>query len=84
VDGSGNDYHQKSHYKLQRPTSDPTIHTIVGSTNFRPIPLEALGSAALREGQTDRSIRMTLSLTFLAPDIVKGRSREKTATWLRF
>jgi hypothetical protein len=63
---------------------DPTIHTIVGSTNSRPIPLEALGSAALREGQTDRSIRMTLSLAFLAPDIVKGRSREKTATWLRF
>ena len=31
--------------------------------------LEAL---ALREGKTDRSVRMTLSLAFLAPDIVKA------------
>jgi hypothetical protein len=26
----------------------------------------------VREGKTDRSIRMTLSLAFLAPDIVKA------------
>jgi hypothetical protein len=71
VDGSGSDYHQKSHYKLQRPTSDPTIHTIAGSTNFCPIHLR-LESLALREGQADRSMRMTLSLAFLAPDIVKA------------
>ena len=29
-------------------------------------------SLALREGKTDRSIRMTLSLAFLAPDIIKA------------
>ena len=29
-------------------------------------------SLAIREGKTDRSIRMTLSLAFLAPDIVKA------------
>jgi hypothetical protein len=38
---------------------------------------DALESLALREGKTDRSIRMTLSLAFLAPDIataaVEGR-----------
>jgi DNA invertase Pin-like site-specific DNA recombinase len=33
------------------------------------LTLESLGS---REGKTDRSIRMTLSLAFLAPDIVKA------------
>jgi hypothetical protein len=31
-----------------------------------------LESLALREGKTNRSIRMTLSLAFLAPDIVKA------------
>jgi site-specific DNA recombinase len=35
-------------------------------------PLQTLESLALREGKTDRSIRMTLSLVFLAPDIVKA------------
>jgi hypothetical protein len=34
-------------------------------------PRQTLESLALREGKTDRSIRMTLSLAFLAPDIVK-------------
>jgi hypothetical protein len=31
-----------------------------------------LESLALREGKTDRSIRMTLSLAFLAPNIVRA------------
>jgi hypothetical protein len=31
-----------------------------------------LESIASREGKTERSIRMTLSLAFLAPDIVKA------------
>ena len=35
-------------------------------------PTQTLESLALREGKTDRSIRMTLSLAFLAPDIVKA------------
>ena len=35
-------------------------------------PVQTLESLALREGKTDRSIRMTLSLSFLAPDIVKA------------
>jgi site-specific DNA recombinase len=35
-------------------------------------PLQTLESLALREGKTDRSIRMTPSLAFLAPDIVKA------------
>ena len=35
-------------------------------------PLQTLESLALREGKTDRSIRMTLSLAFLAPDIIKA------------
>ena len=35
-------------------------------------PLQTLEALALREGKTDRSIRMTLSLAFLAPDIVKA------------
>jgi hypothetical protein len=35
-------------------------------------PLQTLESLALREGRTDRSIRMILSLAFLAPDIVKA------------
>ena len=35
-------------------------------------PRQTLESLALREGKTDRSIRMTLSLAFLAPDIVKA------------
>ena len=35
-------------------------------------PLQTLESLALREGKTDRSIGMTLSLAFLAPDIVKA------------
>jgi site-specific DNA recombinase len=34
-------------------------------------PLQTLESLALRERKTERSIRMTLSLAFLAPDIVK-------------
>ena len=33
---------------------------------------QTLESLALREGKSDRSIRMTLSLAFLAPDIVKA------------
>jgi site-specific DNA recombinase len=35
-------------------------------------PLQTLESLALRERKTERSIRMTLSLAFLAPDIVKA------------
>jgi site-specific DNA recombinase len=35
-------------------------------------PCQTLESLALREGKSDRSIRMTLSLAFLAPDIVKA------------
>jgi hypothetical protein len=35
-------------------------------------PCKSLETLALREGKTDRSIRMTLSLAFLAPDIVKA------------
>jgi site-specific DNA recombinase len=35
-------------------------------------PRQSLESLALREGRTDRSIRMTLSLAFLAPDLVKA------------
>ena len=35
-------------------------------------PTQTLGALALREGKTDRSLRMTLSLAFLAPNIVKA------------
>jgi site-specific DNA recombinase len=35
-------------------------------------PLQTLESLAFRESKTERSIRMTLSLAFLAPDIVKA------------
>jgi hypothetical protein len=35
-------------------------------------PNQTLESLALREGKTDRSVRMTLSLAFLAPNIVKA------------
>jgi site-specific DNA recombinase len=35
-------------------------------------PRQSSESLALRVGRTDRSIRMTLSLAFLAPDLVKG------------
>ena len=35
-------------------------------------PRQTLESIASREGKTERSIRMTLSLAFLAPDIVKA------------
>jgi site-specific DNA recombinase len=35
-------------------------------------PRQTLEALAFREGKTDRSIRMTLSLAFLAPDIVKA------------
>jgi hypothetical protein len=35
-------------------------------------PLQTFDALALREGRTERSIRMTLSLAFLAPDIVKA------------
>jgi hypothetical protein len=35
-------------------------------------PDQTLESLALREGKTDRSMRMTLSLAFLAPDLVKA------------
>jgi hypothetical protein len=35
-------------------------------------PRQTLGSLASREGRTERSVRMTLSLAFLAPDIVKA------------
>jgi hypothetical protein len=33
---------------------------------------QTLETLAMREGKTERSIRMTLSLAFLAPDIVKA------------
>ena len=35
-------------------------------------PRQTLESLALREDKTERSIRMTLALAFLAPDIVKA------------
>jgi site-specific DNA recombinase len=35
-------------------------------------PRQTLETLASREGKTERSIRMTLSLAFLAPDIVKA------------
>jgi site-specific DNA recombinase len=35
-------------------------------------PRQTLASLASREGKTERSIRMTLSLAFLGPDIVKA------------
>jgi site-specific DNA recombinase len=35
-------------------------------------PLQTFDALALREGRTERSIRMTLSLAFVAPDIVKA------------
>jgi site-specific DNA recombinase len=35
-------------------------------------PCQSLASLAIREGKTERSIRMTLSLAFLAPEIVKA------------
>jgi site-specific DNA recombinase len=35
-------------------------------------PCQTLESLAYREGKTERSIRMTLSLAFLAPEIVKA------------
>jgi site-specific DNA recombinase len=35
-------------------------------------PVQTFEALALREGKTDRSSRMTLSLAFLAPDIVKA------------
>jgi hypothetical protein len=38
-------------------------------------PDQTLESIALREGKTDRSMRMTLSLAFLAPDIAKADGR---------
>jgi site-specific DNA recombinase len=39
---------------------------------FLSDPCQTLESLALREGKSHRSIRMTLSLAFLAPDIVKA------------
>ena len=45
-------------------------HRWLGELLSNPdMTLEAL---ALREGKTDRSVRMTLSLAFLAPDIVRA------------
>ena len=35
-------------------------------------PRQTLETLASREGKTERSIRMTVSLAFLAPDIVKA------------
>ncbi len=35
-------------------------------------PRQTLKTLASREGKTERSIRMTVSLAFLAPDIVKA------------
>jgi site-specific DNA recombinase len=35
-------------------------------------PIKSVESIAAREGKTERSIRMTLSLAFLAPDIAKA------------
>ena len=46
-------------------------------------PLQTLESLALREGKTERSIRMTLSLAFLAPGHRQGRSRGTPAARLR-
>ena len=46
-------------------------------------PLQTLESLALREGKTERSIRMTLSLAFLAPDIVKAAVEGRLPRGLR-
>ena len=35
-------------------------------------PLQTLEALALREGRSERSIRMTLSLAFLAPNVVEA------------
>jgi site-specific DNA recombinase len=40
-------------------------------------PRQTLESLALQEGKSDRSIRMTLSLAFLAPGIVKAAVEER-------
>ena len=40
--------------------------------NLLSNPNETVEAIASREGKTERSIRMTLSLAFLAPDIVKA------------
>ena len=55
-----------------RSSSTPLATPIAGWTSFYAIQLQTLGALALREGKTDRSIRMTLSLAFLAPNIVKA------------
>jgi site-specific DNA recombinase len=48
-------------------------------------PRQTLESLALREGKTNRSIRMTLSLAFLAPHIVKAaiEGRLPRGYWLK-
>jgi hypothetical protein len=43
----------------------------VGITNAQ-LPRLTLESIASREGKSERSIRMTLSLAFLAPEIIKA------------
>jgi site-specific DNA recombinase len=40
-------------------------------------PRQTLETLASREGKTERSIRMTVSLAFLAPDIVKAAVEER-------
>ena len=55
-----------------RFSSTPSAKPIAGWTNFCPIRCQTFESLASREGKTERSIRMTLSLAFLAPDIVKA------------
>ncbi len=44
----------------------------IGTDELLSDPRQTLESLALREGKTERSIRMTLVLAFLAPDIVKA------------
>ena len=66
-----------------RSSSMPLATPIAGSTNFCPIQLQTLESLALREGKTDRSIRMTLSLAFLAPNIVKAAVDGRLAARIR-
>ena len=56
----------------ERSSSMLLATPIAGWTNCLSKPLQTLESLALREGKTERSIRMTLSLAFLAPDIVKA------------
>jgi hypothetical protein len=59
----------------------PTPHRWLDE--FLSDPLRTLETLALREGKTERSIRMILSLAFLAPNIVRVAGRGTPAARLR-